>query len=229
MYNAYQAKRNVVFQFKCTSKYYAAGAVCFPRAIKKGHNYMLTVSLFELQQIAKAKYLSSSRRVSIPSYIPSDITLSDDILKFVTSTRCRSSLYFLKTQFHEAYSLEFYTDGSLCDLGHDTSKMGIGWIQCDSRTSTIGRFSAQVERFPSSTRAEIYSILSALCTVPFQCSVSIKTDSQATVNLFQLLLEGNSLFNTNQQRSLITYFGLPLSSSYLHIIWRFSFQKFCAL
>src|SRR2546421_8928103 len=55
-------------------------------------------------------------------------------------------------------------------------KMGIGWVQIESFPSNRGSFSAQVERFPSSTRSEIYAILSALTTAPRCCTIMLYLD-----------------------------------------------------
>ena len=57
--------------------------------------------------------------------------------------------------------------------------MGIGWIQVDTDNDIPSRtFSAQVQLFPSALRAEIYAVLSALCTAPKFCVVTIVTDNK---------------------------------------------------
>src|SRR5207248_2560053 len=56
-YNQIRPYRNQTSRYTCTTKYYASGAVLFPRALKKGNNFVLTVSLFELKQMAKERFL----------------------------------------------------------------------------------------------------------------------------------------------------------------------------
>src|SRR5256885_38736 len=57
--------------------------------------------------------------------------------------------------------------------------MGIGWIQTDTDNSILSQtFSAQVQLFPSALKAEIYTVLSALCTTPRFCVVNIVTDNK---------------------------------------------------
>ena len=51
-YSALQFRKKP-YPYKCTAKYYAAGAVYFPKVTKCGDKYILPVSLFELQQQAE--------------------------------------------------------------------------------------------------------------------------------------------------------------------------------
>src|SRR5204863_5072037 len=129
-----------------TDIYYASGAVLFPRALKKENNFVLTVSLFELKQMAKERFLKNIRPSHPISRPPVDDTLNDPIIRFVTNKLVRIKLIALKQKFKFAPSLTFYTDGSLKDPGTDIMKMGIGWVQIECFPSNRGSFSAQVER-----------------------------------------------------------------------------------
>ena len=100
----------------------------------------------------------------------------------------------LHSDFASARLLEFYTDSSLRYLKTDQCTMGIGWIQ----TSTYGyipirTFSAQVCQFPSALRAEIYAVLSALCTAPPQCIVKIFSDNTQVLSGINCLLANSKL------------------------------------
>jgi ribonuclease HI len=201
-YNQLRPYRKQTSRYTCTTKYYASGAVLFPRAIKQGNNFVLTVSLFELKQMAKERFLQHTRPPR-PRYCPPhDDTVNDPIIRYVTNKLVRTKLIALKQKFKFAPTLTYYTDGSLKDPGTDTMKMGIGWVQTESFPCTSrGSFSAQVERFPSSTRAEIYAILSALVTAPRHCNIKLYLDNETAVKDFLSLLSGANKFNHNHQSS----------------------------
>src|SRR3989337_1913951 len=72
--------------------------------------------------------------------------------------------------------------------------MGIGWIQVETYGNTpIRTFSAQVQKFPSALRAEIYAVLSALCTAPSQCIVKIFTDNTHVISGMNFLTANDKL------------------------------------
>jgi len=151
--------------------------------------------------MAKERFLKNIRPPYPISRPPVDDTLNDPIIRFVTNKSVRIKLIALKQKFKFAPSLTFYTDGSLKDPGTDTMKMGIGWVQIESFPSNKGSFSAQVERFPSSTRSEIYAILSALTTAPRCCTIMLYLDNETAVKDMLSLLSGANKFNFNHQAS----------------------------
>src|SRR5436190_23603111 len=57
----------------------------------------------------------------------------------------------------------------------------------------IRTFSAQVCQFPSALRAEIYAVLSALCTAPPQCIVKIFSDNTHVLSGINFLLANSKL------------------------------------
>ena len=52
-------------------------------------------------------------------------------------------------------------------------------------SSSTFEFSGQVSEWPSSSRAEIFVVLTALYVAPFGCAVHINTDSKATIDGFR--------------------------------------------
>jgi ribonuclease HI len=76
--------------------------------------------------------------------------------------------------------LSFYTDGSLIHPTTDDCKMGIGWI-CIPESLPQVFFNASIENWVSSTRAEIFAILTALIVFPRNSTISIYSDSLATI------------------------------------------------
>ena len=72
--------------------------------------------------------------------------------------------------------VEFYTDGAMVikERRNRLSRMGIGWVvkEENSIDNNIS-FSSRLENWPSSTRAELGAIWSALLTAPVNAQVHI--------------------------------------------------------
>src|SRR2546423_1892215 len=84
--------------------------------------------------------------------------------------------YFLSIDLD---TIEFYTDGSLAEnKSSGKMVMGSGWVSLHGNRS----FCCKTSTWPSSTRAELLAIYTALLTVPNNKSVVIKTDSQAAID-----------------------------------------------
>ena len=80
--------------------------------------------------------------------------------------------------------LEFWTDGSLKNPSSPDIKLGYGWIQVDKNKKITNSFSGALSQWPSSTRAEIFSLLTAILTCPANSIINIYLDSQATIDGF---------------------------------------------
>jgi ribonuclease HI len=80
--------------------------------------------------------------------------------------------------------LEFWTDGSLKNPSSLVIKLGYGWIQADKNKKIINSFSGALSQWPSSTHAEIFSLLTAILTCPANSIINIYLDSQATIDGF---------------------------------------------
>jgi len=89
----------------------------------------------------------------------------------------------ITTNINHLKDIDIYTDGSLLDLGKSSCKMGIGWFIANNNTQKQ-QFQASIERFPSSTKAEIIAVLTALLVCPKQSNVNIFLDSLSTINTF---------------------------------------------
>ncbi|PKY31494.1 hypothetical protein RhiirB3_449119 [Rhizophagus irregularis] len=80
--------------------------------------------------------------------------------------------------------LVFYTDGSYnVEFLSNEYPMGYGWTTSNIENANI-TYSGSVKYFPSSTKAEIMAIHTALITCPPKCNVTIHTDSQAAIDAF---------------------------------------------
>ncbi|GBC20790.1 ribonuclease H-like domain-containing protein [Rhizophagus irregularis DAOM 181602=DAOM 197198] len=82
-------------------------------------------------------------------------------------------------------SLEFYTDGSLLRY-NDSSIMGFGWILTNDINLDL-KFSGKTVEWASSTRAEIFAILTCLIICPPNSHVTIFTDSQCAIDTYYSL------------------------------------------
>ena len=86
------------------------------------------------------------------------------------------------TQKRSEYN--FFTDGSMGKVKNDT-KMGIGWVLVENTTNeVIHSFKSSNFGWPSSTKAEILSILTALLVVTSDSKVKIHTDSNNAITQF---------------------------------------------
>jgi ribonuclease HI len=92
------------------------------------------------------------------------------------------SSYAIKNQSSTA--LTFYTDGSLSQFGQQNVKLSCAWIQTKN-INVEHSFSCSLKYFPSSAKAELMAIMTALLTCPQHCLVSVYTDSQSSIQLIE--------------------------------------------
>ncbi|PKY59655.1 hypothetical protein RhiirA4_482588 [Rhizophagus irregularis] len=79
--------------------------------------------------------------------------------------------------------IQFYTDGSYQnDFLNTEAPMGYGWTTSNLMVNLT--HSGSLKFFPSSTKAEVMAILTALIVSPPKCDVFIYTDSQAAIDAF---------------------------------------------
>ena len=87
-------------------------------------------------------------------------------------------------------TIEFYTDGSLRGRGTQETTMGAAVIQtkgpCPGSSLLAG-----VNNWPSACRAEATAIMLAILTTPRNCKVTVCTDSQGSIDMFNRLEKEN--------------------------------------
>ena len=66
--------------------------------------------------------------------------------------------------------------------------MGIGWVQVGDN-QILYKFSAQIQLWPSSYKAELVSILSAISTCPRNSQIQIYTDSLSIILKYDKLIK----------------------------------------
>ncbi|GBB97861.1 hypothetical protein RclHR1_30910002 [Rhizophagus clarus] len=81
---------------------------------------------------------------------------------------------------------QYYTDGSLINLGSPEVSMGWSWVQIIHDAGYLNSVAAYahgtIRNWPSSTRAETTAIFAALCVTPEDSVVSLYTDSQSAID-----------------------------------------------
>ncbi|GBC04978.1 hypothetical protein RclHR1_05990007 [Rhizophagus clarus] len=92
------------------------------------------------------------------------------------------TLYLLIIKFLFRDRLIFYTDGSLSMDGTNKSIMGAAWVEVSS--SVNDTFQCSTAHLPSSTKAEVLAILTAIIAAPTHCHVTIHTDSKNAIDSF---------------------------------------------
>ena len=111
----------------------------------------------------------------------------------------------------------FYTDGSVINLGNSQCSMGIAWIQV-FKDQIIHQFSAQIQNWPSSYKAELVAILLAICTCPRNSTIHIYTDSQSIISKYKSLLY--SIYNPNK---IYSYNYWPIWHTLFNLIQSYSY------
>jgi ribonuclease HI len=87
-------------------------------------------------------------------------------------------------------SLEFYTDGSVKDIGTPNCSASFASVHTSLDAPRFD-FSARINNWPSSTRAEIAAIVATLLICPNYSHVTIFTDSQSSIDEFNNLSKNN--------------------------------------
>ncbi|EXX67869.1 ribonuclease H-like domain-containing protein [Rhizophagus irregularis DAOM 181602=DAOM 197198] len=101
-------------------------------------------------------------------------------------------------------NLNFYIDDALRPPGltsnnlntHKTTNMGFGWINIDrTDNNPLYTFYGSTILTPSSTKAESFTILTAVLACPYNSDVSIYTDSMNCINTFRLKAHSGDTYN----------------------------------
>src|SRR6185437_4814517 len=116
---------------------------------------------------------------------PISSTIHDNlILRFLDRTEARNQLFGIQQSLLFSQNLEFYTDGSLVDLGSESAIMGLAFIQTHLN-SPQHQFMATIESFPSACRAELTAIIASLLVSPPNLFVTVFTDNLSTIRHYE--------------------------------------------
>jgi ribonuclease HI len=112
-------------------------------------------------------------------------TNTTDLEELRLHHKIREKLEEIKRTIQDWRTVEIYTDGSLDKYANRQVKMGIGGIIIDQETQAQVEFKGRCAGFPSSTRAELVAILTALAITNTNTKVTIYTDSQSAIHAIQ--------------------------------------------
>lgn len=104
------------------------------------------------------------------------------ITKLISDSSIQQDLIRLATSVREFQQLSFYTDGSYNPVTLAPElPMGFGWTTSNLDSINL-HFHGGCNNFPSSTKAKIMALFTALIICPLNCSVTIYLDSQAAID-----------------------------------------------
>jgi ribonuclease HI len=175
--------------------------------------------IYLIQNINNTQPIAVNNNISLDT---SNSTNSQLIQSIFTSFPLQNILSSHTINNQSAQSLIFYTDGSISKFGQQDIKLSCAWIQIKDGNIQQS-FSCSLTSFPSSTRAELMAIMTALITCPQHCSVSIYTDSQSSIQL----LNNNPILNTTRNKFKIKNYSIISSIHHIKksLSLKISFHK----
>jgi ribonuclease HI len=122
--------------------------------------------------------------------------------------KARKELLKIQEKLKEEKVIEYYTDGAMKggNESENSNKMGLGWVvKIEENAEDSISFSSSIENWPSSTRAELGAIWTALLTAPCEAQTHIFTDSKAAIEAIESHQENSKLRNwfKTKNRSII--------------------------
>ena len=162
---------------------------------KSRGSFALNISLSKVKEQVINRYQyhvdTQQQLIKQPNSLSKNHLLIDQLIK---EHQYQVILKQIAENVKENHYLEIYTDGSLKNLLKSSCTMGIGWFIANTEIHQQ-KFQASIKTFPSSTKAEIYAVLTALIICPENSRVNIYLDSQNTINNFNKIIIENSLTN----------------------------------
>ncbi|PKB96848.1 hypothetical protein RhiirA5_434130 [Rhizophagus irregularis] len=158
--------------------------------------FVSTKPLHSIRHSAHSIYLAH-HNINIPLQSTPTLSLTslsnqNNSLKQITSViqfalncshHIKSSLIDIASQFSFFTNFQFYSDGSVSDIGTIHSRSGFGWLQTDQLIPNLS-FNGSTIYFPSSFKSESLAILTILLVLPPYATSSIYTDSQNCIDTF---------------------------------------------
>ncbi|GBB90835.1 hypothetical protein RclHR1_17930003 [Rhizophagus clarus] len=128
--------------------------------------------------------------------------IDKQLLQYFEFNSKLKALYTIQQHLKKEDTLSFYTDGSLINANTQAASMTASFIHVSDTNNITHLFTTTIENWPSSFRAELFTILLLLIVSPYGCRVDINTDSQNSINIIQ------HIYN-NPTFSVRDYFRLP--------------------
>ncbi|RHZ85436.1 hypothetical protein Glove_66g100 [Diversispora epigaea] len=95
-------------------------------------------------------------------------------------------LIYIKEKLKNKKQVKVYTDGSL-ETTLTENIMGFGWVIPEVKDYERLTFRGNIKNFPSSTRAELMTIFTALIVMPKRSKVIIYTDSACAIQNIKII------------------------------------------
>src|SRR6266498_769996 len=149
--------------------------------------------IFETDQIVSTHYefFMNNRNFHLRQTLPIPIP-SEFISQFIEAGQLQTQIISLQQQLSSFVDLDFYTDGSVIDIGSERCSMAFALIQTNINSPLI-KFSATIEKWCSSVRTELAAVLVALLISPSHSSINIYTDCKSVIDHYNTL--SSSTFN----------------------------------
>jgi hypothetical protein len=148
----------------------------------------LDISLVEIEEITKS-LIGKESLILENSLEKEDLFMDNDnfnlINKFIYTNEYKKILFEKHLNIKEKSDFNIYTDGSLKNAQNELCRMGIGWL-IKEENRILESFNTKIINWPSSTKAKIVALLSALIVIPYSSSLKIYTDSKALIDGFNI-------------------------------------------
>src|ERR1044071_6468121 len=171
----------------CANLYTASDAVIISKRLMtklQDKQYAMDLPLYEIFQWSTYHVKLSSGLISdLPPLPITYVDNSNPIEKYLLRSPFRRQLRDIQLTLSSATNLTFYTDGSLMDNQTTSSSMTFAFLQTNPRSREVS-FQGCIENWPSSTRAELAAVVSAVLVSPPNCAVIINTDSNSIISHF---------------------------------------------
>src|SRR5260363_159753 len=155
--------------------------------------------------------IASHHFINIPP-LPQITIYNNPILDIFLNSSATSKLQTIAQSNAIFSNFSFYTNGSVVNISDPRCTMEIAWIQVfDNQISHS--FSAQIQNWPSSYKAELIAILSAISTCPRNSNIHIYTDSLSIISKYNTL--NSQIQNYNK---LYSYNYWPIWHTLLNLI-----------
>ena len=109
------------------------------------------------------------------------------IIKFVDNPVIQNQLLHHQIILESHKTLEFYTDGSLTNLGTQDMSMVCAYIQTHTAAPQL-KFAAKLGSWPSAARSELIAVVMVLLVSPPNADIRVYTDSKCTIDHYEYLI-----------------------------------------
>ena len=158
---------------------------------KKEENKFISRIPLEMLDLTQANRIENIPNIALEAQIHIDSQEIQIIKKYITTQSYKVKLGEIAQGLSAKKRLSIYTDGALETAESDLypRKMGIGWIIINEQNSdeptVLRQFKGAIKDWPSSTRAELGAIGTALLVVPYKCRIKVYTDSANAIGMIQ--------------------------------------------